>query len=321
MKKLLLMTAATAFAAAPFVHAQLPVSRTTSIVSVPSTAGQVQLLSIPVHREPVHRSIVSAVSGSTVTLADPLEATLSGAHVAMIVTGTHRGKWFNIDTAVSTISELTLVSFPGGVTLTTGLDQLEIIPNWTLGTLFANSNAVPGFLDGFASNCFINVGGSNIGYWLRNTTPAQWQTIGTNTPSDNVVVPFGASIRFTQRSVNNVVFSGVRFSGRQALPAPVQGAVSWVSLPYYRNYTSGELKNLIAGSFLEGLADQLIINTGGSNIAYYKNNSNQLIRITAPSGGVLDDSTVIPAGSGIGIVRRQGTIAERFVPIIEPFTP
>ena len=321
MKTTSILIAAVAITTQGICFASLPVSRVSTVVSIPVTPGVAKMISIPVQRTVTARARVGSVSGDNVTLSVPLPGAITSAHVALIVTGVHRGKFFDLNIGSSTASVLNLTGLStSGISLDSS-DRLDLIENWTLRSLFQNSNAFASALSGSACQVAVYNGGSAVFYWLQSGASGGWKTVSGNIASDTVVIPFGSSIKIIQRGGRTTInLTGLQPSGRQAVFGASVGGTFYVSNPFFRDITTGTIKAQLTPSALSGTAERLILDNAGSFVTYWRRTSDGAL-VNLATNAVLPDTTVIPAGTGFGVVKRSATPSNRFVTFEEPFAP
>ena len=289
----LCLAAFAAFGLASHSSASLPVSRTSAVVSVNMAAGVLNLVSLPYTAQPLHRSAVSSVSGSVVTLADAPPA-ITGAHVAQIVTGVHRGKFFSISS--SSGATITLSAFTG-VTLDSS-DEIVIIPNWTLDALFPGGFGLAGGEE-IAISDVVSFGGKEYYY---NTDANEWRDADEN-PAGSAAVDFDGAIFIKPTSAKPVVISGIQRYGVQSVK-PATGVLELISPPFVQATTLDSLTSKVAGGEEIAIADRVAFESGGFFTYYYYNTDASEWR--DENDNTIPGSTSTPAGKGFIIISQSG---------------
>jgi hypothetical protein len=279
--------------------ANLPVSRTTEVLPISQTAGRQYYMTIPYSAEIVHRSTVAGVSTNTLTLATAMP-TLTGDHTARVVSGIHRGKYFAINEATSSGTTLNLISFStSGVSLTNNVDEIEIVRDFTLGTLFpGGANFAKNVDPNLACNVKFYVGAALRTFFYDTT---KWQRLDTSADASNVTIPYGTAIYVLPRVNATQYVSGVRNSVMGAV-SRTAGQTRLYSNPWAKTITLADMTAFVVKNADANLADQVLLYTNvGALRRYFHNGASwQLV-----GGSNVDGSTItFPAGRGFGLTSR-----------------
>jgi hypothetical protein len=289
-----------ALCGAASAFAQLPVSRTTSVVAVPVVASTPEFVGLPLHAEPVFRGTVTRTSGNTLNVTGTVPGLAANTAVAKVISGPSRGRYFTI--SASTASSVTLTGFSGsGVSLTDNVDEIEVIPLWTLGTLPIDNltNGEEGD-PGSGDKVLVLNGGVATTYYLAEEGTG-WLTEVGDTPSNSVVIPFNSAIAFTAVGTKTIYVGGVLPTG-PALRESAAGVRAGVALPVGQSLTLADLESRVAVGELgdPGSGDQVLLFTGGVTLTvYFAADDNEWHNVT--NDAVVPDTTAIDSGSGFVI--------------------
>ncbi len=138
-------------------------SNPVGFVKFESPANTDMRISAPVHRPSVYRGNVTNVSGNVLTLATAnftagqliYNGTSQLDHFYVrVASGTAAGAWYSITGHTSdtlTVSPATTLNLSErGLAATTGIDEILIIPHWTLNTIFPDQAGIVTSPDPFA---------------------------------------------------------------------------------------------------------------------------------------------------------------------------
>lgn len=298
MTKLNSAIVAFALCGATPIMANLPVSRTTAVQTVAVNASTPAFLGLPGHAEPVFRGQVVSTSGNTVNVTGTVPTVPAGSAVAMVVTGTSRGRYFTVGSA--TASSVTLTGFSGSGVVLDGSDQIEIIPLWTLGTLPVSNltngeEGDPGSGDRIA---VVSSAGISTTYYLAETN---WLTEAGDVPSDNVTIPFGACVLYIPAVSKQVSVSGVTPPTKVARESAVS-TLAGVANKFGQSLTLSALQSKVLQGELgdPGSGDRIVFASSGILTTVYFADDDQWHKESDDS--VVSAATTIPAGSGFLII-------------------
>lgn len=295
-----------AFALALFgaasASAELPLSRTTSVVSVPVVASTPELVGLPLHAEPVFRGTVTGTSGNVLSVSGSVPSLTANGAVAVVVTGVSRGRYFTV--SASTASSLTLTGFSGsGVSLTNGYDEVQVIPLYTLGTL-PISNLTYGEEGDPSSGDRVtvwNAAGVATNYYLAEEGTG-WLSTPGDVPSNSVVVPHNSAVIFTAPGTKTIAVSGV-LPTVPSLRESTISTITGLAGPHGQNLTLADLESrVVAGELGDPTSGDRVILFNGITLitVYFASDDNQWHN--AVGDAVVPNTTAIPSGSGFAII-------------------
>jgi uncharacterized protein (TIGR02597 family) len=165
MKPILFLTATiclSAWVEGPALFGQ-DFSNPVGFVKFESPANTDMRISAPVHRPSVYRGNVTSLSGNVLTLASAnftagqliYNGTSQLDHFYVrVASGTAAGAWYSITGHTSdtlTVSPATTLTLSAqGLAATSGIDEILIIPHWTLKTIFPDQAGIVTSPDPFA---------------------------------------------------------------------------------------------------------------------------------------------------------------------------
>ena len=265
-------------------NAQLPVSQTEGILAVPLQPSAVIHLGLPFTRTPVARVVITLASGLNVTVAgSPFTAgaLVAAPHSAVIVGGPNDGLSFKI--TANTANMLTLdTAVPTGITA--NADEVLVLPDWTLGTVFGSANAqvsqllLTGTAPASADKVSIEEAGVVTDYYFNSGSG--WRRADGSSPSvDQAGVRIGDQkgvviTRIAGGPSNDLVLTGKVRSGTQRIVTK-PGKTVIASNPFTNTLTldSSGLKLAIRASASSTGADTVAVETAGVSSKYYLSNT------------------------------------------------
>lgn len=297
MSKLKSAVLAFSLCGATQLMANLPVSRTASVQAVDVVASTRIFLGLPGHAEPIHRGQVSAVSSNIVTLSGTIPAIPASGAVALVVTGPNRGRYFSITS--STNNTVTLQGFVGSGVSLDGADQLELIPLWTLGSLPITNLTVGEEGDPTSGDkvTVVSATGVATSYYI---TDVGWRTEAGDVPSDDVSIPYGASVLYSPILTKKVFVSGVVPPTRVARES-ASGVLAAFSGKFGQSLTLASLESLVVQGELGDptSGDRVLIASGGLVNEVYFADDGEWHKTSDDS--VISSATTIPSGQGFCI--------------------
>ena len=111
-------------------------------------------LGLPLHQAPVLSSAVESVTTSTVTVSATVPDVTTDAHYLWVTSGPLVGKWYTITSATSNSVTVEEDLATEGLVAT---NTFELIPFWTLDTLFPSGGGVPKSSSVFAASAQVQL--------------------------------------------------------------------------------------------------------------------------------------------------------------------
>ena len=283
-------------------ESELPVSHVNGLVPLNVRASGVTHVGLPFTRVPVTTPReITAKTANTVTLAGSIPA-LTGPHSLQIVGGKADGL---VLTIASISGSVITTSEPVPAAVKADLDRARIIPNWTLGTLFANGGGLTGGATAAAADKVAVESAGIVTEYYYNTTASQWQkTDDAGGSMNDVAIPLQGGVRVTRVAGADFdfVLSGVVRSGTQR--ARVRDAATTIlCYPFAEaGVTLGNsgLADLVVPGADVASADEVIIN----GISYIHSVAGWRL---ASGGTASQNGVVIPPGGAVEIVRKAPT--------------
>ena len=270
---------------------QLPISKTQGVLdaTLPGTVNaNVTYLGLPFTRPPVARVTVSSAAGLTLTVAgSPFTAGAfaSAPHSAVLIGGSYDGQSFKI--TGNTTNGLTLSSaVPAGIAANS--IEVEVIPDWTLSTVFATNTLATG------DKVTVEDDGVLTDYTYN----------GTSWPNVRIPNQRGIIITRAAGSTINVLLKGVVRSGTQRMITnPAKVAI--FSNPFSSALTlaNSGLRTAVVATSSVSTADKVQLENAGVVTEYYLSPTGW----KTVTGNVASDSVSIPAGKCVRIQRGGGT--------------
>jgi hypothetical protein len=315
---------------------QLPISPTSGIIRISLTAGQTNAVSVPFAKSIPFEGTISAVSGTTLTLAGvtltPGALTNHAIYIpthnepanASATTGAY-GRVVTIasNTATQVVTTTAITPFVG--------DDFQIIEQFTLGSLIGQS-ATSNYQLSAGSNpnnsdvVYVEANGVFTGYWHKAANPNQgWMllsdTTGAGAIQTNVPVPFGKGLLIQRRTGNRTLtVAGEAITGRFR-PFTTLGQTNVVNFPYtvaVPLIESGIGASINSGSNTNN-SDIIYLETAGTFNGYWRRASNgnfYPLSDTTGTGTPVSSSVMINPGKALLMVER--TAANIIIP--QPFS-
>jgi uncharacterized protein (TIGR02597 family) len=317
-----------AIGAASFSYGQLPVSRQAAVMPVQvNGSSAVTPVGIPFNKEPAKRDIVASIAGTDITgtAGGYTAGAFANTHVLRIATGDSRGTSLLI-----TANTATTLTVSGSIpTLVNGVDEFEIVPLPTLGSVFGDSSTGgPHDLAGAnsaASADIVIIGASQYFYKSSGIASPGWKlTTAANAAGDlglTVVIPDSRGVNIIRKGATKI--AGVRGTARDTRAViSIPTGTSLTSWPFATETTllNSGLQNSILGAGSAASADKIQIDgvqyffkTSGINAPGWKTTS-------APNAAQPGANNIVlnPGGRAFYVIR-AGTptshaALETFVP-------
>jgi hypothetical protein len=224
----------------------------------------------------VDRGIVSSASSSSVTDSSASFGDLTtNPHSVVIVTGTGRGEAFPISSNTATQINVT-----GTLPTLVGGDEFEIVPDWTLNSVFGTTNSAG--LQGATSSSsadnilVFNSAGAPVKYWYKTggIGGTGWRTTSDSTTNQGNArlgaFNFGMVIdRQTAPGDKTIHLQGTARSGRQVVSIASGSRI--YSYPFAKDTTlaGSGLQSVLAGSTSSSGADIVFLESNGVITKYW----------------------------------------------------
>jgi hypothetical protein len=314
---------------------QLPISPTSGIIRISLTALQTNAVAVPFAKSIPFEGTISAVSGTTLTLAGvtltPGALTNHAIYIPThnepanpsATTGAY-GRVVTIasNTATEVVTTTAITPFVG--------DDFQIIEQHTLSTLIgqsatSNYQLTAGSNPNNSDQVYIETGGVFVGYWHKAANPGQgWRLVsdptGAGAIQSNVSIPFGKGILIVRRGGSRTLtVSGEAITGRFR-PFTTLSQTNVVNYPYLVSVPlieSGIGASINSGSNINN-SDTIYVETGGTFAGYWRRASNgnfYPLSDTNGTGTPVGTSVVLNPGKAILLVER--TAANIVIP--QPF--
>jgi uncharacterized protein (TIGR02597 family) len=308
-------------------------AQTTDVVTAPVgfinttiQPGTGASIGAPLLKAAVDAGAVTAVGTSTITRLNAgwtagAFTTAAAPHIIKMMTGTAAGRFFFISS--NTADTLTVDN--GGTNLSTIIkaatptedgDKYQIIPLWTLKTLFADVALTKNGSASLADNVYLRVGANWVTYWHNGTS---WVGGGLGSKDNTILYPDEA-ILFQRRGATalTIAIAGTATTTKEMTEIPGPGS-TYMSLRFPTDTTLGGLAlQTLPGWIKNGsasVADNVYLRTPTAWVTYWHNGTSWV-------GGGLGskDTTPVPAGSALLVIRKStATGADAFLSQNAPY--
>jgi uncharacterized protein (TIGR02597 family) len=161
---------------------------------------------------------VSSVTTGAIDAGSDVGDLTTNAHYVKMTSGALDGQWFQVSSASGTTVTVSEDLAAGGVVAN---DTFQVIPFWTLDSLFPSGGNVPGSADIFNADALVQTfDPSNIGtnfatssghlYYTGSLAPAGWYDSSALTPSGSTALnpDIYIQVRNSTSSAANIVITG-----------------------------------------------------------------------------------------------------------------
>lgn len=287
------------------------------------TTGTTSSFGVPLMDVTTFSGLISVAGSNTITATGVAWvtnqfATAGSPYFVTIKTGAQAGRTLLVTANDATTLTLDIEDTglnAAGFAVIASTDTFELFQGETLGTLFGTAADGGGILTsglkGAASPIFADgvqvYNGTRFVTYFFNTTVGNWVMVNGGSTSQNGFVLYpDDGLLITRRGPTASLTVLGRVPSTGLLTKLPGGTTTAVSVRFPTDTTLGGLSFAGPGTWLSGaspiFADTLSLWNGTKWVPYFKNGSNQWIKV---NGDGLDQSaTVIPAGSAVQIIKR-----------------